>query len=74
MSQTPPPVLPQVNRALERKIDRARWAGLFEQLWLRVWIIAAVAAVFALVSFAGLWEHLSQPTHSATRPCFGWKA
>ena len=40
MSQTPPPVLPQVNRALERKIDRARWAGLFEQLWLRVWIRA----------------------------------
>lgn len=70
MSQTPPPVLPQVNRALERKIDRARWAGLFEQLWLRVWIIAAVAAVFALVSFAGLWENLSKPTHIATLVAF----
>jgi uncharacterized protein (TIGR02302 family) len=62
MSQKPPPF---VNRVLERKVARARWAGLFEQLWLRFWIVGAVAAVFAVASFAGLWETLSKPVHIA---------
>ncbi len=72
MSQIPPIVTPApfVNRAFERKIDRARWAGLFEQLWLRFWIVAAVAAVFALVSFAGLWDALSTPAHIITLAVF----
>jgi uncharacterized protein (TIGR02302 family) len=59
---SPPPF---VNRAFERKVRRARWAALFEQLWLRVWIVAAVAAVFALVSLAGLWDHLGKTAHIA---------
>lgn len=67
MSQTPPPF---INRAFERKVDRARWAGMFEQLWLRVWIIAIVAAVFTLVSMAGLWEQLSKPVHIAALVLF----
>lgn len=72
MSQTPPSVnhAPFVNRAFERKVNRARWAGLFEQLWLRFWIVAVIAAVFAVVSFAGLWEHLSKPTHIVTLVAF----
>jgi len=61
MSPPPPPSL--VNRAFERKVRRARWAALFEQVWLRVWIVAAVAAVFAAVSLAGLWENLGRTAH-----------
>lgn len=59
---SPPPF---VNRAFERKVNRARWAALFEQLWLRFWIVATVAAVFLLVSLAGLWQHLGKTAHIA---------
>lgn len=72
MSQNPPPPpsgksevskAPARSRALEGKISRARWASLFEQLWLRLWILAAAALVFLLVSMAGLWDGLSKTAH-----------
>jgi uncharacterized protein (TIGR02302 family) len=72
MSQDPPgrPAAPILNRAFERKITRARWAGLFEQLWLRLWIVLAAAAVFALVSLAGVWDGLSKAAHVAALAAF----
>jgi uncharacterized protein (TIGR02302 family) len=69
---SPPPSF--VNRAFERKVSRARWAALFEQLWLRVWILAAVAAVFLLLSLAGLWDHLGKAAHIAVLAGFGLAA
>lgn len=67
MTQNPP----AVTRVLESKITRARWAALFEQLWLRFWIVAAVAAVFVLVSLAGVWDGLSVPVHIIGLTLFG---
>lgn len=67
MSQNPPPF---INRAFESKVGRARWAGMFEQLWLRFWVVATVAAVFVIFTMAGLWEHLSKPLHIAAMVAF----
>lgn len=67
MSQRPTPEA----RLLERKIRRARFAAIFEQLWLRVWIVAAVAAVFLLASLAGLWSVLPNTLHVIVLGLFG---
>lgn len=70
MSQRPTPE----TRLLERKIRRARLASVFEQLWLRVWIVAAVAAVFLLVSLAGIWSVLPNSLHAILLALFGLAA
>ncbi len=59
------------DRNFERKIRLAKWASVFEQLWVRLWSIAAVAGVFALLSLAGLWSHLNDATHLAVLAAFG---
>ena len=48
----------RASRVFERKIRRARAAGIFEQVWLKLWQLLAVVAAFLLVSYAGLWPHL----------------
>jgi uncharacterized protein (TIGR02302 family) len=59
------------NRSFERKIWRARMAGVFEQLWLKLWLVLAVVAVFLLVSYAGLWAYLPAPVHMLLLGLFG---
>jgi len=56
---------------LESKIWRAKWALVFEQLWLRLWVLAAVAGLFVLVSYAGLWPLLGDAAHVALLALFG---
>ncbi|MCV0368242.1 MAG: TIGR02302 family protein [Filomicrobium sp.] len=48
---------------LERKIRRSRWALFFERLWPRLWMIAAVVAVFIIASLLGLWPLLGSTAH-----------
>ena len=59
------------DRAFERKIWRARLAGAFEQVWLKLWLVLAVAAVFLLVSYAGVWRLLPTFLHIALLGAFG---
>ena len=47
----------------ERKIRLSRWAQLFERLWPRTWALLAVAALFLIVSLAGLWPRLPEAVH-----------
>lgn len=60
-----------IARAFERKITRATWALIFEQLWVRLWIVFAVVGVFFVLSFAGLWPLLGDGAHIAVLSLLG---
>jgi uncharacterized protein (TIGR02302 family) len=51
------------DRLFERKIWRARLSAVFEQIWLKLWLVLAVFAAFLLVSYAGVWPLLSTAAH-----------
>ncbi|MCC7251494.1 TIGR02302 family protein [Hyphomicrobium sp.] len=59
------------DRSFERKIWRARMAGVFEQVWLKLWLVLAVVALFLLFSYAGLWPLMPVPLHVAVLVLFG---
>lgn len=59
------------SRVFERKIWRARAAGVFEQLWLKLWLVLGVVAAFLLVSYLGLWPHLPAALHILLLGVFG---
>lgn len=61
---------PVQNPAFEAKIRKARWAVVAEQAWLRVWVLFAIAAVFLVLSIAGMWSHLSPTTHKIVLALF----
>lgn len=67
MDQGPQPS----NRSFERKIWRARMAAVFEQLWLKLWLVLAVVAAFLLVSYLGIWSYLPTPMHVILLGAFG---
>ena len=58
--------------SFERKIRLSRWAQLFERLWPRTWALLGVAALFVLVSLAGLWPRLPEIGHYALLAAFGF--
>ncbi|MGQ0673317.1 MAG: TIGR02302 family protein [Hyphomicrobium sp.] len=60
-----------LTRSFERKVRRARLAMVFEQLWLRLWIIVVVAGVFVLASLLGLWPMLGDTMHTVFAGLFG---
>jgi uncharacterized protein (TIGR02302 family) len=62
---------PTRNPAFEAKIRKARLALVAEQLWLRLWVLFALAGLFALISFAGVWPLLSPLAHKVTLGLFG---
>lgn len=47
----------------ETKVLKAKWALVFEQVWLRLWLLLALAAAFVLVSLAGVWPLLGPVPH-----------
>jgi uncharacterized protein (TIGR02302 family) len=53
------------ERLFERKVWRARLAGVFEQFWLKIWLVLAVAGAFLLVSYTGIWPYLPTLAHVA---------
>jgi uncharacterized protein (TIGR02302 family) len=59
------------DRAFERKVLRARLADVFEQLWIKLWMVLAVVAAFLLVSYAGLWPLLPTAAHAILLAVFG---
>lgn len=65
------PISRPEDRVFERKILRARLAGVFEQVWLKLWFVLAVAAVFLLVSYLGVWPMLPAALHVALLGVFG---
>ena len=76
MANTPLPH-PVQNPAFEAKIRKARWAVVAEQTWLRVWVLFAIAAVFLVLSIAGVWALLGPITHKIVLALFaaalaGW--
>lgn len=54
---------PASARTFERKVVATRRAIWLEQVWVRLWILFAVAGLFLAVSFAGLWPRLGTYTH-----------
>ena len=48
---------------LERKITWSRLALLGERVWPRLWLPFAVAAIFVIVSFWGLWNFVPAWAH-----------
>jgi Domain of unknown function (DUF4175) len=64
---TPPASLDQ---AFERKVRASTRSIVFEQIWLRLWLLFAVIGLFFLLSFAGVWPLLSQPVHIAVLSAF----
>jgi uncharacterized protein (TIGR02302 family) len=61
----------RASHNLERKVRLARWASIFEQLWVRLWTLFAVAALFALMSVSGIWERLGDVAHVSVLALFG---
>jgi len=59
------------GRVFERQIWRARLAGAFEQVWIRLWLVLAVAGAFLLASYAGLWTELPTLAHGTLLAVFG---
>src|SRR5690349_4151772 len=59
------------DRSFERKIWRAQLAGVFEQIWLKLWLVLAVVGAFLLVSYAGIWPFLPTLVHVALLGAFG---
>jgi uncharacterized protein (TIGR02302 family) len=55
----------------ERKIWRARLAAVFEQIWLKLWLVLAVVAAFLVISYAGVWPHLPAAVHIGVLVLFG---
>lgn len=58
------------NRAFARKVRLSKWALVFERLWPRLWLFLGLAALFLILSFAGLWPHLGELTHQITLGAF----
>ena len=56
---------------LERKVRTASLMLLFEKLWPRVWLPAAIAGVFVLLSVFEVWPLLPPRVHSALLFFFG---
>lgn len=68
MTERDPPttiVRAELERAFERKVLRSRYVMLLERLWPRLWLVAAVAALFVLVSVTGVWARLTDAAHIA---------
>ena len=61
-------------RAFARKVRLGAWALFFERLWPRLWVLLGVGAIFASVSLAGLWPHLSSITHQIVLGVFALAA
>ncbi len=57
-------VSPQAQ-SFERKIRLSRMAMFLERMWPRLWLIAALVALFLVVSLAGLWASLGAIAHKA---------
>ncbi len=54
-----------LERAFERKVQRSRWALLFERLWPRLWIVVTLLALFAVLTVLGIWPKLGDVAHYA---------
>ncbi len=72
-----PLIDPVQNPAFEAKIRKARWAVVAEQAWLRVWVLFAIAALFLVLSIAGVWALLGPTAHKIVLALFaaalaGW--
>ena len=63
MADVTTPPATNVGAMFERKIRLSRWAQLFERLWPRTWALLAVAALFLIVSLAGIWPRLPELAH-----------
>ena len=63
MADVTTPPATDVGAVFERKIRLSRWAQLFERLWPRTWALLAVAALFLIVSLAGIWSRLPEIAH-----------
>ena len=71
MADVTTPPAPNVGAMFERKIRLSRWAQLFERLWPRTWALLAVAALFLIVSLAGIWPRLPEVVHIGLLGVFG---
>ena len=74
MADLTTPPRSNIAAAFERKIRLSRWTQLFERLWPRTWALLTIAALFVLVSLAGLWPRLSEIGHFALLGAFGLAA
>ena len=62
--------VPAVQRAFARKVQLSKFALFFERLWPRLWWFIGLAAVFAVLSFSGIWFHLPAIAHQAVLALF----
>lgn len=59
-----------IDLAFERKVRLSTWALLFEQLWPRLWVVLGIAALFVLISLAGIWSWLGNAAHKGVLAIF----
>ncbi len=59
------------NPVFEAKIRRARWAMVAEQIWLRLWVLFALAAFFVLLSLIDVWSWTGPIGHTVGLALFG---
>ena len=61
----------RASRSFARKVRFSTAALVFERLWPRLWLLIALAVIFALLSFAGVWPYLNPLAHQAVLGVFG---
>lgn len=66
-SQSPPAV---IDQTFERKVRASTRSLVFEQVWLRLWALFAIAGVFILTSFVGIWPSLGFGAHVSLLAAF----
>lgn len=57
------PTKAAIDAAFERKVALSKRSIQFERFWLRLWAVFAVAGLFLVVSFAGVWPRLGYWPH-----------
>ena len=61
---------PSTNEAFERKVRLSRIAMFVELLWPRLWLVVGLAALFLVLSLAGVWGMLGAGVHKAALAAF----
>jgi uncharacterized protein (TIGR02302 family) len=62
---------PRLDANFERKVLFSSLALVFERVWPRLWVVAAVLGLFVLASLAGLWMWLGDIPHKIVLGGFG---
>ncbi len=60
----------RIAATFEHKVRWAKLALVFEQVWLKLWLLIALAGLFVLLSFLGVWPAIGATAHKVLLALF----